>query len=87
MARICELTADCPFFTRRVCKSNRAIALIRRRFCLAGGCNCARRRVHDMLGEKFVPLVLYPVDHVWADEILTAHRDGGEPVAGCDSAA
>ncbi len=82
MKPMCPYTAGCPFFVQNIPGSARAVAILRRRYCLSNHAECARKQVRDLLGPSFVPVNLYPTDSCWADSIIEAEQEKASGPAG-----
>lgn len=70
----CEKLQTCPFYNDKMDIESGLGKLYKRRFCQGDKKQCARYTVLMQLGEKFVPLDLYPNMHERAEEIIRQNR-------------
>ena len=66
----CPYLNVCPFFTRNQNDMADLCKKLKKEVCLQDNTHCARLRVRDALGMEFVPTLMMPHQHEWADQIL-----------------
>lgn len=70
----CELTENCPFFNEKIGALPGLVSILKKEYCLLMKTRCARYRVVQAVGRKFVPPDLFPNDAEQAEAIIAEAR-------------
>lgn len=70
----CEKLERCPFYNDKMDIESGLGKLYKRRYCEGEKTQCARYMVLTKLGEKFVPVDLYPNMHERAEKIIVQNK-------------
>ncbi|MCE5184967.1 MAG: hypothetical protein LLF76_02435 [Planctomycetaceae bacterium] len=76
----CPLADRCAFYQRNKNFRPDISQQLKQEYCRGDFGRCARLRVHDRVGNEWVPLQMLPYHREWAEDILTDVTNSGIPV-------
>lgn len=82
----CPLAGRCAFYRRHKNFRPEISDQLKNEYCRQDHARCARLRVHDHVGNEWVPLQMLPYHHEWAQDILTDVANSSVPICNASTA-